>query len=201
MSNYTHFSSLGYQRIEHQSRGITNPLGRMSPDDIEQKARDEQEKRHREEQERLEQERSRRKRASLEGFKDKFGGKMESDTEPDPGFIKISGTSINNFTQKSLAELVDTLSTNSKTIVWFYAPWCGHCKTFTQTFLDVEENLRNKVNFIMVNGDLNSEMARNYGIRGFPTFKFFSSDMSEPNGIEYNGPRTASGLISFLRSQ
>lgn len=203
MSNYTHFSLLGYQPALHPSlsRGMVNPLGRISPNDIEQEARDEQERRQREDQQRIEEERARRKRTNLsklrEGFSEAFGGNMKSNDE----FIDISNTSILDLTQNSVDDLVDTLKQYPKSVVWFFAPWCGHCKTFAQPFLEAEKALRGAVKFIMINGDQNSNVSRAYDIQGFPTLKFFTSGSAESIGIDYDGPRSPSALISFIESQ
>lgn len=212
MSNYTHFSSLGYQVSVHpsQSRGVVNPLGRISPNDIEQEARDEQERRQREDQERIEQERARRKRASLsklkEGFSDDFvvsnedaddfSGRMKSSNKFD-----ISGTSILDLTGSSVDTIQDTLDEYPQSLVWFFAPWCGHCITFTPVFIEAEKNFRGKVKFIMIDADRNSDAGRFYNIRGFPTVKFFTKSSSQSKGEEYNGPRSAKGLAEFLNSQ
>jgi thiol-disulfide isomerase/thioredoxin len=204
MSNYTHFSGLGYQQAVHpsQSRGMVNPLGRISPDNIEQDARDEQERRQREDQQRIEEERSRRKRASLhklkEGFSEAFGGKMKSEDE----FAKLAeDTGVLDLSQNSEEDLVVTLKKFPKSIVWFYAPWCGHCHSFIPVFRGALDELGDKVKFIIIDGDQNSDVARAYNVRGFPTLKFFTSKTATSQGEEYNGPRSVKGLTSFLQSQ
>ena len=46
------------------------------------------------------------------------------------------------------------IGTNGKpTVVNFWAPWCENCKLAAPTLKTVEEAYRDKVNFIMVNGD------------------------------------------------
>ena len=46
------------------------------------------------------------------------------------------------------------IGTNGKpTVVDFWAPWCENCKLAAPTLKTVEEAYRDKVNFIMVNGD------------------------------------------------
>lgn len=204
MSNYTYFSGLGYQQAVHpsQSRGMVNPLGRISPNDIEQEARDEQERRQREDQQRIEEERSRRKRASLhklkEGFSEAFGGKMKSE-KPEEDFDKLKDdTGVLDLTQNSEEDLVATLKEFPKSVVWFYAPWCGHCHSFIPFFRDALTELGGKVKFIMIDGDQNSDVARAYDVRGFPTLKLFTSKTATSSGEDYNGPRSSKGFISFL---
>jgi thiol-disulfide isomerase/thioredoxin len=47
-----------------------------------------------------------------------------------------------------------TIGTNGKpSVVDFWAPWCENCKLSAPTLHKVEEEYRDRVNFIMVNGD------------------------------------------------
>ncbi|OQR68720.1 protein disulfide-isomerase A6-like [Tropilaelaps mercedesae] len=48
-------------------------------------------------------------------------------------------------------------------------------------------------NFGAVNADQQKSLSGQYGIRGFPTIKMFLPGNSKP--IDYNGPRTADGLV------
>lgn len=210
MSNYTHFSLLGYQKAMHpsQSRGTVNPLGRISPYDIEQEARDEQERRQREDQQRIEDERLRRKRAIREKFTESFGavesfgGKMSKD------IFNVDGTTIIPFTRKSgrlttKKDLQDQLADSSKSVVLFYAPWCGHCKSFKPVYASAASLLEKNddVQFLMIDCEENSDLAQSYGITGFPTVRFFTSDTSSEDGMDYDGPRSANALVSFINSQ
>ena len=60
-----------------------------------------------------------------------------------------------------------------------------------------------------VNGDEEKELAGHYGIQGFPTIKFFPSQIQKtPDGKgfiktpeEYNGARTASAMANFAVSK
>jgi protein disulfide-isomerase-like protein len=81
--------------------------------------------------------------------------------------------------------------------VLFYAPWCGHCKTAKPIFEEFKESYNGPVEIIAIDCDENKEIAKKYGIQGFPTFKYF------PNGLEgasqdYNGERTADDFKEFL---
>ena len=63
-------------------------------------------------------------------------------------------------------------------VVDFYATWCGPCKMFGPIFEEVsnEEN----INFIKLDVDKSSEVAREYGVMTIPTIIVFK------NGKEVN---------------
>ena len=58
-----------------------------------------------------------------------------------------------------------------KAVVDFYATWCGPCKMFGPIFeeLGAKEN----INFIKIDVDENSEIAREYGVMTIPTIILF----------------------------
>lgn len=56
--------------------------------------------------------------------------------------------------QQSSAPMT-AIGTNGKpTVVDFWAPWCENCKFSAPTLSKVEEEYKDRVNFVMVNGDL-----------------------------------------------
>lgn len=66
---------------------------------------------------------------------------------------------------------------DSKTLVLvdFYATWCGPCKMFSPVFEDVEKE--HDFNFIKVDVDKYSEIARKYGVMSIPTVILFKDGM------------------------
>lgn len=78
-------------------------------------------------------------------------------------------------------------------IVEFYAPWCGHCQQFVPEFSKAATALKGVIKVGAVNADEHKSLSSQYGVRGFPTVKIFGSDKSKPE--DYNGPRTADGLV------
>uniref|UniRef100_A0A8C9Z1I7 Protein disulfide-isomerase n=1 Tax=Sander lucioperca TaxID=283035 RepID=A0A8C9Z1I7_SANLU len=70
-------------------------------------------------------------------------------------------------------------------LVEFFAPWCGHCKRSL-----------NFVHLTMPLCTLNT--CSKYGVSGYPTLKIFRD--GEETG-PYDGPRTADGIVSFLKKQ
>lgn len=58
-------------------------------------------------------------------------------------------------------------------IVFFYAPWCGHCKSLKPEFTKAARKLGAKVDFIKYDADANKGQAAAFDIRGYPTLQWF----------------------------
>ena len=93
-------------------------------------------------------------------------------------------------------------------VALFYAPWCGHCKTFKPQFETASSQLDGKVatkseikgktiRFAKINcdEDENKPLAKKYSIGGYPTVKILNDDGT---AIEYDGPRSSDGMRQYL---
>ncbi|KAK4703442.1 hypothetical protein P7C70_g2777, partial [Phenoliferia sp. Uapishka_3] len=86
------------------------------------------------------------------------------------------------------------------TLVAFFAPWCGHCKSLEPTWTKVagafEGDDRCRVAHLDADKAENKALASKYGVSGFPTLKFIPPGGKAP--IDYQSARTEEALIEFL---
>ena len=58
-------------------------------------------------------------------------------------------------------------------LVQFYAPWCGHCQQLAPTWKKVGDKIGHQLTVGKLDCTEHQSLAQRYGIRGFPTIKFF----------------------------
>lgn len=94
----------------------------------------------------------------------------------------------------------DKLVLNSDDIwlVEFYAPWCGHCKNLAPQWAQAARELKGKAKLGALDATVHSAKASQYGIKGYPTIKFFpAGSRSASAAEEYDGGRTASDIVNW----
>ena len=85
-------------------------------------------------------------------------------------------------------------------LVEFFAPWCGHCKRLEPEWAKAASALKGKVKLGAVDATVHSSKATEYGVRGYPTIKFFPAGKKK-SAEEYNGGRTAEDIINWANEQ
>ena len=81
-----------------------------------------------------------------------------------------------------------------KAVVDFFATWCGPCKMFSPVFEDVSSEM--DINFIKINVDENTDIAREYGVMTIPTVILFKDGKEVKRNI---GFMSKEELIDFLK--
>ena len=90
------------------------------------------------------------------------------------------------------------------TVVEFFAPWCGHCKKLAPEWETAAGALKSESTppITLASVDVTTERAlgEKYDIKGFPTIKIFEGH-DATNAADYEGPREAGGIVSFLKKR
>jgi len=91
---------------------------------------------------------------------------------------------------------------NDKTkdvLVEFYAPWCGHCKSLAPIWEELGTAMKQVPSIVVAKMDATAnDVNPKFGIRGFPTIKFFpANDKQTP--IDYDGDRSKADILKFIK--
>ena len=80
------------------------------------------------------------------------------------------------------------------TVVLFYAPWCGYCKSI----MPIWDNLSRKYpNLEKVDCDANKQVGQEQNVKSFPTIRAYVGDQMVQ---EYKGDRSQRDLEQFIVS-
>lgn len=121
-------------------------------------------------------------------------------------FLTITAVSSTNiYEEENVLVLTEdnfesALEANKYILVEFYAPWCGHCKSLAPEYASAATILKEKespIKLAKVDATSEKTISEKYQIEGFPTLKFFING----NPIEYNGPRVADGIVSWVEKK
>ncbi len=90
----------------------------------------------------------------------------------------ITSLSLLSEMQRNSADLTVIGNNGKPTVVDFWAPWCINCKEAAPTLYAIEEEYKDSINFVMVNGDLgeNWPIIERFGVDAIPHLAMVSAD-------------------------
>ncbi|KAK7092365.1 protein disulfide-isomerase A5-like [Littorina saxatilis] len=94
----------------------------------------------------------------------------------------------------------DFIAQNKKTLVMFYAPWCGHCKKMKPAYMSAATRLKKEspdAKLAAVDSTKFKDVGSRYDVKGYPTLKYFENGALKS---EYNGGRSEEDLVKFFTS-
>lgn len=86
---------------------------------------------------------------------------------------------------------------NHKLILFLDAPWCGHCKALAPEYAKAAKKLNelnSEVKLAKVDATIESDLAEEHGVRGYPTLKFYRKG----SVVDYSGGRTADLIVNWV---
>jgi protein disulfide-isomerase-like protein len=112
--------------------------------------------------------------------------------------LVISAQQVVDVTEATFDSIVDG-STN--VLVEFFAPWCGHCKNLAPEWKLAAETFQadDAIIFAAVDATENSALAQRFGVKGYPTIKFFPKGSTTAE--EYDGGRQADTIIKWVNTR
>ncbi|EGD79294.1 hypothetical protein PTSG_09710 [Salpingoeca rosetta] len=98
------------------------------------------------------------------------------------------------------ASFDDHIKSHDHTLVFFFAPWCGHCKKAKPEVAAAADRLasKNTLSMAAVDCTVETPLCSRFSIRGYPTIKHFKR--GDTDGTDYRGGRSAESFVNFLQN-
>lgn len=107
---------------------------------------------------------------------------LEDAPEEENGVVVLTDDNFDSFVKDREVVLLE-----------FYAPWCGHCKSFAATYEKIAETLKKEdIPVCKVDATAHKSVAGKYDVTGYPTVII----LKKGNPIKYDGQRTEDAVVS-----
>ena len=93
---------------------------------------------------------------------------------------------------------IDVIKSSIPVLVDFYADWCGPCKMAEPILTELSETYKEKVLFVKLNVDENSQTASNYGVMSIPTTILFKEGKEVGRQVGFGGKQMFEELIKKI---
>ncbi len=95
----------------------------------------------------------------------------------------------------------EVIESKKHSLVEFYAPWCGHCKSLAPVYEEVGQVFsgEDEVLVAKVDATAHPNLASRYGVSGYPTLKYFAPGSDAPE--DYKSGRDKSAFVTFLNEK
>jgi len=85
---------------------------------------------------------------------------------------------------------------SDKSMVLFYAPWCGHCKSMMSDWNKLEAKAPSGMKIVKVNCDEKPQVAERHAVKGFPTIILFKGGKK----VYFEGARNLDNFLEFIKT-
>jgi len=110
----------------------------------------------------------------------------------------VLGEAASDVLKLTSATFDETIGNNPLMLVEFFAPWCGHCKALAPHYEEAATALKEKsITLASVDCVDEADLCQAKEVQGYPTLKVYKNGTP----TEYNGPRKADGIISYMVKQ
>ena len=72
-----------------------------------------------------------------------------------------------------MSEIDNLINSDKLTLVDIWAEWCGPCRLMNPIVSEISNEMKESVEVVKVDADVNKELLAKYGVRGIPTFILF----------------------------
>ncbi len=106
-------------------------------------------------------------------------------------------TNVQHLTDATFDSIV--MDPSKSALVEFYAPWCGHCKNLAPTYKKLADAFAGEesVAIVAVDATENRATAEAYGVKGYPTLKWFPAG-ADKEAVDYSAGRDLDSFVEFI---